>query len=131
MFKKILQAIGNFLSGAAKSVINALTKGNEIANAVKNTIDSPLLDIVTHITPTGIDDRVLMYLRKYLPIWIATMGWAEKKLSDFDETTLPHVMNAINAEASKLIADFNSVDLTRQQAIASAQVVYDAKVVNV
>ena len=131
MFKKILQAIGKFLSGAAKSVINALTKGNEIANTVKNTIDSPLLDIVVNITSTNIDNQALTYLRKYLPIWITTMGWAEKKLSDFDETTLPHVMNAINAEASKLIADFNKADLTRQQAIAIAQVVYDAKVVNV
>ena len=57
------------------------------------------------------------------------MGWAEKKVSDFDATTLPHVMNAINAESAFLKAQFDKVDLSRQQAIASAQVVYDPKII--
>ena len=124
-----ITAIWNWISGAVKKVKEVLSKGNKVANIIKDIVDSPLLDIAVNLTATPLDNGALLYLREKLPIWMAKMNWAEKKISDFDETTLPHVMNAINAEASKLIADFEKVELTRQQAIASAQVVYSPEIV--
>lgn len=125
---KILKSIGNFFSGAARKIKEALNFGKDVANRVKQVVDSPLLDVVVNLTATPLDNSALTYLRNNLPAWINKMGWAEKKVSDFDETTLPHVLNAISAEAAKLTADYNNADLTRQQAIASAQVVYDPKI---
>lgn len=126
---KILKSIGSFFSGAARKVKEALTFGKDIANRVKQVIDSPLLDVVVKLTPTPLDNNALAAVRTALAVWIEKIGWADKKVSDFDETTLPHVLNAISAEAAKLTAEYNNADLSRQQAIASAQVVYDPKIV--
>lgn len=127
--KKILKAIGDFFSGAARKIKEALTFGKDIANKVKQVVDSPLLDVIVNLTPTQADNALLVYVRSGLGLWIQKMNWVDKKVSDFDETTLPHVLNAISAEAAKLTAEYNNADLTRQQAIASAQVVYDPKIV--
>lgn len=129
--KKILQSIGSFLSGVAKKISTALSNGVVIANVVKTAVDSPLLDVAVNLTATEIDNATLKYLRLKLPVWIAGMGWAEKKVSDFDETTLPHVLNSIGAESAKLQAEFKGLDLSRQQAIASIQVQYNPDIVKV
>lgn len=125
----ILKQIAAFFTGAARKIKEALTFGKDIANRVKQVVDSPLLDVVVNLTTTPLDNAALIYVRQALPSWIEKMGWAEKKLSDFDETTLPHVLNSIAAEVAVLTAEHNEVDLSRQQAIASEQVVYDPKIV--
>jgi len=127
----IFKKIADWITGAARKVKEALNFGKDIANRVKQVVDSPLIDVVVNLTPTPLDNAALIFLRQQLPIWIAKMGWAEKKVSDFDETTLPHVLNAISAEAAKLTAEYNNADLSRQQAIAAAQVVYSPKIVEV
>jgi hypothetical protein len=125
IFKKLI----DFITGAARKIKQALTTGKDIANKVKQVVDSPLMDIAVTLIPGTADDAVLLYLRQNLPLWIEKMGWAEKKVSDFDETTLPHVLNAISAETAKLTAEKTNADLTRQQAIAAAQIIYDPKIV--
>lgn len=129
--KQILKSIGSFFSGAARKVKEALSFGVVIANRVKQVADSPLLDVVVKLTPTPLDDAALVSVRTALGVWITKMGWAEKKVSDFDETTLPHVLNSIAAEAAVLTAEYNNADLSRQQAIASEQIVYSPKIVEV
>ena len=129
--KNILKSIGNFLSGVASKISSALSNGVKIANVIKGAVDSPLLDIAVNLTTNTVDNATLKYLRLKLPVWIEAMGWAEKKLSDFDDTTLPHVLNSIGAEAAKLEAEFKGLDLTRQQAIASIQVEYNPDIVKV
>lgn len=125
----ILKAIAAFFTGAIRKVKEALTFGSQIANRIKQITDSPLLDVVVNLTTTPLDNAALLYVRQMLPAWIEKMGWAEKKLSDFDETTLPHVLNSIAAEVAVLSAEHNNADLTRQQAIASEQVVYNPNIV--
>lgn len=125
LFKKLI----DFITGAARKIKEALTTGKNIANTVKQAVDSPLFDIAVMLIPGTADDAILHYLRQQLPVWIEKMGWAEKKVSDFDETTLPHVLNAISAETAKLTAEKTNADLSRQQAIAAAQIVYDPKIV--
>lgn len=125
----ILKKIAAFFTGAARKIKEALTTGKDIANRVKQVVDSPLLDVVVSLTPTPLDNAALLYVRQLLPSWIEKMGWAEKKISDFDETTLPHVLNSIAAEVAVLTAQHNNADLSRQQAIASEQVVYNPKIV--
>lgn len=125
----IFQKIAAWITGAARKIKEALTFGKDIANRVKQVVDSPLLDVIVNLTPTQADNALLVYVRSGLGLWIQKMNWVDKKISDFDETTLPHVLNAISAEAAKLTAEYNNADLSRQQAIAAAQVVYDGKIV--
>lgn len=127
----IIKDIFKWISGAARKVKEALTTGKSIANQIKAVADSPLLDAIVNLTTTGADNLALLAIRNGLTTWIAKMNWADKKISDFDETTLPHVLNSINAEAAKLKAEFINADLSRQQAIASAQVEYNPDIVKV
>lgn len=125
----ILKDIFNWISGTLNKVKEALFTGNAIANNIKKVVDSPLLDVVTNLTATNIDNQALAYIRAGLTSLIQGLGWADKKVSDFKDNEMPHVMNTINAEASKLAADFKGVELSRQQAIASAQIIYDENII--
>lgn len=125
----ILKAIAAFFTGAASKIKKALTFGKDAVNIIKQVVDSPLLELVTKLTVTQVDDLALVTIKAHLNAWLIRMNWAEKKVSDFDETTLPHVLNSIAAETAKIKAELDGVDLSRQQAIASAQVVYDGKIV--
>jgi hypothetical protein len=126
----ILKSIFNWISGAAKKVAGAMGFGKDIANQIKGYADSPLLDVVVNLTTTPYDNVALAYVRTGLTILIKDLGWGEKKISDFSDSSLPHVLNTLNAESAKLNADFKNIPLTRQQAIAGAQVVYNPNIIN-
>jgi hypothetical protein len=127
----ILQAISNFFSGAARKIKEALKIGTEVGNIIKQVVDSPLLDVVVNLTKTPLDNATLEYIRPRMRVWLSDIGWADKKLSEFSETTFPHVMNSISAEVAALKAEHDNINLSRQQAIASVQVVYNGKIVEV
>ena len=129
--KKILKDISKFFVGASKQIANALKIGKDVGNIVKQVVDSPLLDVIVNLTKTPLDNVALAYVRPRINSWLENIGWAEKKISDFSTETLPHVMNAISAEVATLQAEYEGLDLTRQQAIAAMQVVYDGKIVEV
>ena len=125
----IFTRLGAWLSGAAKKVAQAFSIGVDFGNKVKNVVNSPLLDLVVQVVPTEIDNKALEYIRGHIGFWIDEMGWAGKKISDFGDSTLPHVLNSVSAEATKLYADYKKIDLSRPQAIAGAQVAYNGEIV--
>jgi len=129
----ILKDILNWISGAAKKVAAALSKGSSVANEIKAVADSPILDAVVNITATNIDNEGLIYLRKGLTAFIILMGWGQKAINDFedDSDAKAVVLTALNAKASVLVADRNGAKLTIQQALASAPVVYNPDIVKV
>jgi hypothetical protein len=127
IFKKIF----NWISGAAKKVAEALSNGKAVANEIKAVADSPILSAVVNMTATNIDNVGLQYLRTGLSTFIILMGWGEKAIADFkeDPDAKAIVLTALNAKAAKLTADYNGAKLTIQQAIASAPVLYDPKII--
>jgi len=125
----IFKKIADWITGAAKKVSQALKIGKDVGNIIKQVVDSPLLDVVVNLTKTPLDNGALAYVRPRIGAWLEEIGWAEKKLSDFSEKTFPHVMNSIAAEVAVLEAEYKEVELSRPQAIASIQVVYDPKIV--
>jgi len=46
---------------------NALTLAVTVVDGIYSAIDNPVADIITSLTPTGIDDKTLLWLRAYLP----------------------------------------------------------------
>jgi hypothetical protein len=114
-----------WLTGAAKKVQEALSKGSAIANAIKMYADSPLLDVAVKLTKTDLDDKALTYVRTGLASLIEAMGWADKKLNELPENARTYVLSTLAAEASVLVAQAKKVDLSRQQAITAGQLVYD------
>lgn len=127
--KKILKSIGSFFTSAASKVKAALKIGKDVGNVIKRVVDSPLADVVVNLTKTPLDNAALAYIRPRIEAWLQEIGWAEKKLSDLTDKTFPYVMNSISAEVAVLKAEYDEIELTRQQAIASMQVVYDPKIV--
>lgn len=124
----IIKSILNWITGAAKKVKEALTFGKEFANEVKQVVDSPILDVITTLIPGTLDDKALAFVRMGISSLVSNLGWADKKVSDFTYKSLPHVLNTISAEAATLKAEYDKIQLSRQQAIASAQVVYSPEI---
>lgn len=128
-----IKDILNWLSGAAKKISQALSKGEAVANEIKAVADSPILDAIVNLTATNIDNQGLEYLRKGLTAFIIAMGWAKKAVNDFDGDVdgKAIVLTVLNAKASVLVADWNGAKLSIQQALASAPVVYNPDIVKV
>jgi spore coat polysaccharide biosynthesis protein SpsF (cytidylyltransferase family) len=122
----ILKDIWKFITGAIAKVKAALSQGSQIANQIKQVLDSPILDTAVKLTTTTLDDQALKAVRDGLATFIITMGWAEKFIKDFenDPDAKAAVLTVINAKASVLVADAEGIKLTIQQALASAPVVY-------
>ncbi len=129
----IIKDIFNWISGAAKAVANALTKGNAIANEIKAVADSPILDVVVNLTATNIDNQGLEYVRKGLTVFIMAMGWGQKTINNFntDKDGKAIAMIALNAKASVLVAEWTGAKLSIEQAMASAPLVYNPDIVKV
>ena len=124
-----LKNIWAWITGAAKKVKEALDFGKETANDIKKYADSPLLDYFVKATKNPYDDAALIGIRAGLEWFINAMGWADKKISDFDEVTKKYVLANIAAEAGYLKAEADKLGTTREQHIAAAPVVYDPKIV--
>jgi hypothetical protein len=125
----ILKDIWNFVTGAAKKVKEALTFGKDFANKAKSELDKPIWDIVVAAIPGKYDDALLIFVRAGLKKLSEDLGWADKTMSDFSNSALPHVLNTISAESAYLKAEYEKVKLSRPQAIASAQVIYAPEIV--
>lgn len=127
----IFKSIWKWISGAAKKVASALSSGQKVANEIKAVADSPILTAIVTMTPTKIDDVGLEYLRKGLAAFTILMGWGEKAIKDFesDPDAKAAVLTVLNAKASVIVADYNKAKLSIQQALASAPVLYDPKIV--
>lgn len=128
----ILKSIWNWITRAAATVKQALTSGTEVANEVKAVLNSPILDAIVALTPTGLDDAALKLLRSKLATFIALMGWSEKIITDFeaDPDAKATVLTAISAKASVIIADIKGAKLSIQEALASTPVVYQPDLVS-
>ena len=126
-----IKDILKWLSGAAKTIANALSKGEAVANEIKAVADSTILDAIVNLTATNIDNEGLIYLRKGLTAFILAMGWGKKAIADFEGDEKAVVLTALNAKASVIVADWNGAKLSIQQALASAPVKYDPNIVNV
>lgn len=127
----ILKNIFDFITGAAKKVAAALSNGQKVANEIKAIVDSPILTAVVKLTSTNLDDAALQYLRSGLSAFIILMGWGQKAIKDFDSDpdAKAAVLTVLNAKASTIIADYNGAELSIQQALATAPVLYDPEIV--
>jgi hypothetical protein len=127
----ILKDIWKFITGAAVKVKAALLQGNQIANQLKQVLNSPILDAAVKLTTTTLDDQALKAVREGLATFIITMGWADKFIKDFekDPDAKAAVLTVINAKASVLVADAEGAILSIQQALASAPVIYDPAII--
>ena len=127
----IFKDIWKFITGAAKKVSQALSSGQKVANEIKKVADSPILTAIVNMTATNIDNVGLEYLRKGLAAFTILMGWGEKAIKDFesDPDAKAAVLTVLNAKASVIVADYNNTKLSIQQALVSAPVLYDPKII--
>lgn len=117
----------NWVSGASKKVKAWLNAGKEVANEIKQYMDSPLLDVAVGLTSTKVDDAALKVIRVVLSGFIENVGWAELKLSTLDKDSKTVVLHSLSAVSSKAISDYQNGNLNIQTALTAAQIIYDEK----
>lgn len=129
--KKILKDILDWITGASAKVKTVLGISKDYANEIKGVLNSPLLTAIVKATPTDLDDKALEVLRSGLAAFIVIMGWADRFLSEFDKDpdARAAVLTVINAKSAVLIGEIKGADITMQQALASAPVVYEPNLV--
>ncbi len=131
--KQYFKKIWAWLTKAAAKIKVALGEGMLVANQIKQVADSKLLDAVVAATPTPLDDTALLAFRIALAKFITLMGWAEVVLDSLetaDADAKAVVLTAINAKAAVLVAKAQGADLSIQEALASAPVIYDPRLLS-
>ncbi len=93
-FREFFSKVFKWSKKYGEPIVLFLEKVNE---AVKN----PALDIVVHITTTGIDDKILALLRFYLPAVILKLDLVIDALDDEDEA-LRELVNYLRSRSQEL-----------------------------
>ncbi len=67
LLNKIIAFIGSLFAALAPKYKVALKVAVAVVDAIYNAIDNPAADVITALTPTVLDDKLLVWLREYLP----------------------------------------------------------------
>ena len=68
--KKLIGAIKSLFTGLSKKYKSALQVSVAVVDAIYHAIDNPVVDVITGLTPTVADEKVIAWLRGYLPDFI-------------------------------------------------------------
>ncbi|RFZ90469.1 hypothetical protein D0C36_22050 [Mucilaginibacter conchicola] len=121
----MLKKIWRWLTGVTAKIKNSLLFGKDMANTIKSVADSPLLDIIVALTPTGLDDVALASFRKFMNDMVEKLSWADKIISEADQQEKTIVLHTLSAIAALWKADNEHSGLSLQTTLSTAQLVYD------
>ncbi|MBY0245840.1 MAG: hypothetical protein K2Q03_10325 [Sphingobacteriaceae bacterium] len=68
--KRLVEFIKGLFKNLSKEYKQALSVAVYVVDGLYNLVDNPVADVVTAITPTSVDDRVVMWLRDKLPTFL-------------------------------------------------------------
>lgn len=67
LIKKLIEKIKAVFTGLKQTHKTALTLSVSVIDALYTAVDNPAVDIITTLTPTPFDDKLLKWVRAYLP----------------------------------------------------------------
>ncbi|MDB5210208.1 MAG: hypothetical protein JWQ30_1035 [Sediminibacterium sp.] len=130
---KIFKSTGKFADKVLPIVIS-------VTNGLKSVVDSPVVDIITAITPTGVDDLIVSKIRQAIPLVLKNTALAQdflhlqtpeailqalrKKLQDVSDTEWEKFWVDFSGMLAYYLADGN---LSVGESIALAQYWYHNK----
>lgn len=126
----MLKKIWRWLTQARISIKSSLSFGKNFANDVKSIVDSPLFDVVTALTPSGLDDVALAAFRKFIENLINQLNWADKNLTNSDEVEKTIILHSLSAAAAFWKGKFEETELSLQTTLSTAQLIYDGSKVD-
>ncbi|KAA5532639.1 hypothetical protein F0919_17820 [Taibaiella lutea] len=121
--KKIWEGIKDLFDGLLPELKQAIHIGVTVVENIKNVIDNPVVDILTAIIPTDIDDKVKEWLRAELPNILKKLKLVE---ACSDETDPNRILQCALKTLEELDGDFKSAFL-HDLSILIAQVAADGK----
>lgn len=121
--KKIGLAVWNFITGFLGKVAKELEDPAKIAiqvvNVIKDYVFNPVVDILTALSRTGLDNKIVELIRQYLPGVLAKMMIGEgiiKSVSSGDLSSLlrifsEYIQNVTAENRGKWWADLTAIIL--------------------
>lgn len=67
LIRKLIERIKALFTGLKNTHKTALTLAVAVIDALYTAVDNPAVDIITTLTPTPFDDKLLNWVRVYLP----------------------------------------------------------------
>jgi hypothetical protein len=80
IWKFLFGWIGKIIQSSGKIADQVLPLVISVTNVLKKIVDSPVTDIVTAITPTGVDDLLVSKIRQVIPLVLQNTALAQEFL---------------------------------------------------
>lgn len=137
--KRFVNWVGEQFDKLEPKLKKAVEAGVKVTEAIKNVVDNPVLDVITELTGTGIDDALLGMIRGKIPQIFKTLnlvdniaGMSEKevfdlvlaKLSAKGDSEKDVFWHSFGIEVTKLASDG---ELSQGDIIYLSQWYYDHK----
>jgi len=133
--RRIFAFLKMFLGSVAREIRDNVENAIFFVQIVKKVVDNPALDLITGLTATPVDNRVLAKLRKALPKVIAGLvvvdGLKGKKereafalIIEAIRALHPNLRNAVYLKIASQLAQMLSGDLKESEADTLTQIVY-------
>lgn len=102
-----------------------------ITNALKTALNSPVIDVLTHITPTDKDDKAIEQIRKALAVAVAKLSIVKEcneneNLEDKIKCWIEHIKQQPLDVQKALLVKFGAIVAAELDGNKEAQHVYDA-----
>lgn len=136
--KKIKSVVVGLFSKLTKTAKAIIPVGIAVVNAMKKITDSPNTDVITALTPSKLDEKLVSVLRAIIPKVLSELeGW-DLTLNNGDENeVLLKIISRINSYPKKkrnalhlIIAatinkELSNGNLSQSESILATQTVYD------
>lgn len=93
MFKNIWLWIKNALGNIAKALENPAKIAVEVVNVIKQWVFNPLVDVVTALTNSSVDNDIVSLLKQYLPDALTILLKGENIIKDVKSGDLSSLIN--------------------------------------
>lgn len=121
--KAFLLKVKLFIMNIILRVKEILPVGIEVVNKIKTFVDSPTADVLTMIIPGAWDDRLVMLLRRYLPIVLFELEDCEEFIGLPDNEKLRMIILKLNSYSkAKRNALYLNIASTLNMHLANGQV---------
>lgn len=101
--KKLIESIKSLFSGLSSHYKNALKLAIAVVDALYVAVENPSADLITSLTPTTLDDKLLIWLRAYLPSFLKQF----KLFAEVADLTDPQ---EIIIKVSEILQSLNQAD---------------------
>lgn len=96
--EKVRDAVVKLFQWLTKTAKNIIPIGIHVVNIIKTVVDTNAVDFITRLTKTDIDDKIIDFLRTFLPKLLKELGeWHDVVEGETDQEILQRSIIKINS----------------------------------